>query len=95
MAAKLTLESIAASVTAFFEKNADSDGNITATQLTALVQQVTKNRLSEASAAKSVRGYMRSMKLRDQAQYRGASWRIDQTIAASVVTHFARSDIAS
>ena len=93
--AKLTLESIASSVAAFFEKNSDSDGNITATQLTALVQQVTKNRLSEASAAKSVRGYMRSMKLRNQSEYRGATWRIDQTIASTVVAHFARSDIAS
>jgi Asp-tRNA(Asn)/Glu-tRNA(Gln) amidotransferase B subunit len=93
--AKLTAASIAKSVSDFYKSNADSDAKLTATQLTALVQLVTDNSLSEASAAKTVRGFMRSMKLRDQSEYRGASWRIIETQAVEVVTHFARNLIAS
>ena len=83
------------SVADFFKANADSDGHVTATQLTQLVQQVTNNALSEASAAKTVRGYLRSLKARNQAEYRGSNWRITQVIASQVVTHFARKLIAS
>ncbi len=73
------------SVTAFFAENADSDSRISATQLSDLVNR----------DAKTVRARLRKMKVRDQSQFKNATWRITQAQAASELAHYLTRDAAS
>ncbi len=73
------------SVKAFFEQNADSDSRISATQLSELVNR----------DAKTVRARLRKMKVRDQSQFKNATWRITQAQATSELAHYLTRDQAS
>ena len=73
------------SVTAFFAENADSDKAISATQLSELVNR----------DAKTVRARLRKMKVRDQATFKNATWRITQAQAVSELAHYLARDASS
>ena len=73
------------SVTAFFAENADSDSRITANQLSDLVNR----------DAKTVRARLRKMKVRDQSQFKNATWRITQTQAVDDLIYYSARDDAT
>ena len=59
-----------------------ADGAISAPQLAELVGR----------DAKTVRGYLRRIKARNQAKYKGARWTIDETVATEALEHFTALD---
>lgn len=77
--AKATKEQTAEQrVEAFFKENAASDDCVTAQQIADFVER----------DAKTVRALMRQMKVRDQAQFKNAQYRINKELATILTTHY-------
>ena len=69
----------------FYAENADSDTRISATQLSDLVNR----------DAKTVRARLRKMKVRDQSQFKNATWRITKAQAISELVHYMTRDASA
>lgn len=68
-------------VEAYFDEKA-SDEIITASELAELVNR----------DAKTVRARLRKLAVRDQSQFKNATWRITETIAESELEHYLKQD---
>lgn len=76
-----------ATLTQAFNSAKDKDDTITADQLTDLVNDQTGRDLS----AKTIRAELRKMKVRDQAKFKNARYRIDKTVTEKVVKRFTKT----
>lgn len=70
------------SPTAAFIDEHGSEGVISAAQLAELVNR----------DGKTVRGYLRKIAARNQAELKGARWNINVTVAETAVEHYAKLD---
>lgn len=67
-----------------FNELKDSDDCITADQLRDLIEQQVDHSLD----SKTVRARLRKISARDQAQLKGARWRIDKATALEQIEHY-------